>query len=120
MSQQRDIPEEQVQQNLKFLERDRFAKLAGIRILEGRPGFARCSLKAGPEHLNSLDLLHGGAIFTLADVAFAAAANVGDRATVSINVSINYIKAGRLGGEYIAECKEVSKQEKLGIYEVRV
>lgn len=104
---------------LLLFDRDRFAALAGITLLEGRPGYARCRMIAGPQHMNALDILHGGAVFTLADFAFAVASNSGDKAAVALNSSINYLRAGGVG-EYIAEAREIICQGKVGEYEVRV
>lgn len=109
----------QTRQDPTLFERDRFAAMAGITIVESAPGYARCRMLAGPQHLNSLNILHGGAIFSLADFAFAVASNSGDRASVAINASISYLKAGGTG-EYYAEAREVSRQDKLAAYDVRV
>jgi len=39
---------------------------------------ARCQLNVKGEHMNALGGVHGGVIFSLADIAFAMACNVGD------------------------------------------
>ena len=60
-----------------------------------------------------------GAIFTLADFAFAAASNSHGSVAVAVNVSITFMKAG-IAGTLWAEAKEVSKNHKLGSYTVEV
>lgn len=59
----------------EFFERDRFARENGIRVVEVRLGFARTEMTVEPRHLNSVGILQGGALFTLADLAFAVASN---------------------------------------------
>ena len=54
---------------------DRFAARCGIELLAVSPGQARARMSLRPDHLNGLGSVQGGAIFTLADFAFAAASN---------------------------------------------
>ena len=57
---------------------DRYATEAtGISIEEVQPNHARCSVVLLPRHRNAMGAVMGGVIFTLADLAFAAAANSG-------------------------------------------
>ncbi len=57
------------------VDNDRFAEHTGIELVEVSKGYARAEMKVEEKHLNGLGLAHGGAIFTLADLAFAAACN---------------------------------------------
>lgn len=100
--------------------RDRFARFCGIEILDISPGRARARMTLQSHHLNGLDMGHGGAIFTLADLAFAVASNSHGTQAVAINVSINYLKAAREGMTLVAEAVEDDKNPKLGTYTVRV
>lgn len=102
-----------------FSERDRFAKHCGIELLEVGKGYAKARMKISEEHLNGVDLVHGGAIFTLADLAFAASCNSHGILAVAINVSISYLKAGTRGA-LIAEAEEVACNPRLGSYTIRV
>jgi acyl-CoA thioesterase len=100
-------------------ERDLFARHLGIELLKVGPGTARAVMPVDERHRNGLGLVHGGAIFGLADLAFAAASNSHGTAAVAINVSISYMNAARTG-PLAAEAREVEKNPKLGTYEVRV
>ena len=46
-------------------------------------GWARCSMDIEPRHCNALGIPMGGTMFTLADFAFAVAANQNGRAVVT-------------------------------------
>lgn len=59
----------------EFLQGDKFALLAGVELLETGNGYAKARMLIKPEHLNGGGVCQGGAIFTLADLAFAAATN---------------------------------------------
>jgi acyl-CoA thioesterase len=76
-------------------------------------------MEVGDRHLNGLGVVQGGAIFTLADIALAAASNAHGTAAVSINANISYFKAVT-GGTLVAEATEESLNHKLATYSVRV
>ncbi|MBF0452242.1 MAG: PaaI family thioesterase [Candidatus Magnetomorum sp.] len=88
-------------------------------MMDASPGYARVKMDIQPYHLNGVGIVHGGAIFTLADFAFAIAANSHDQVAVAINISIAYIKAVKDGTLY-AEARELSINPKLGVYQVDV
>ena len=72
---------------------DRYAvELTGVHIDEALPGQAVCTLPLRPELLNANHKPMGGAIFTLADFAFAVAVNGhSQRVTVSQHASITFL-----------------------------
>jgi len=102
-----------------FFKNDRFAKHSGVELLEVSPGYAKTKMEVQDRHLNGVDVVHGGAIFTLADLAFAAASNSHGTVAVAINASIWYVKAGRQGTLY-AEAREESRNPKLATYSIEV
>src|SRR5512141_1033842 len=102
-----------------LLERDRFAAQAGIRLVEVGDGTARATMAVTPSHLNGVDVVQGGALFTLADFAFAAACNSHDRVAVAIDVSISFVK-GVSSGALVAEAREEALSERLSTCLVRV
>jgi len=97
---------------IKFFEKDRFAHYVGIELIKVEPGHAVTSLTLSDKHFNGLDVVQGGAIFTLADFAFAAATNSTGLATVGINSNITYFKAPR-GKTITAQAKETSSGKKI-------
>jgi len=103
----------------KFLKKDRFAELVGIELLEVVEGRARARFEIKDKHLNGVNIVHGAAIFALADLVFAAAANSHGTVAVAINVSISFLKAAR-SGTLTAEGHEVSRNPKLGTYTINV
>ena len=71
-----------------------YARLLGMEILEARPGYARVAMDATGKE-NFLGVAHGGAVFSLADQAFAAAANRGDHLQVAVSVHIHYLSPAK-------------------------
>ena len=103
----------------RFFKNDQFAARANIELLAVSPGQARAKMALHPHHLNGYGTVQGGAIFTLADFAFAAASNSHGTVAVAINVSITFMKAGTTGTLW-AEAREISRNFKLGSYTVEV
>lgn len=102
-----------------YLKNDRFAEYTGMELLAAGDGKATVKLLVKPHHLNAYGSLHGGALFTLADFAFAAASNSRGTIAVGINATISYLKAVT-DGELLAEAEEVSLGSKLSSYIVKV
>lgn len=102
-----------------FDEHDLFARHSGIELLEVEPGRARARMKIEPYHFNGARTVHGGAIFTLADFAFAVASNSHGTMAMGINTSISYVKAAT-GGILYAEAEEQSRNHKLATYTVNI
>jgi acyl-CoA thioesterase len=103
----------------EFLRNDRFAALLGIELLEASEGNAKAKLEIKEEHLNTIDIAHGGAIFSLADFTFAAASNSHGNIAVAINANISFVKAAGKG-TLIAKAVEVSKNHKLATYNINI
>jgi acyl-CoA thioesterase len=104
----------------RFLENDRFAKHAGFELIDVKPGYAKTRMIVAEQHLNGVGIAHGGAIFSLADFAFAAASNSHGTVAVAINVTISFMKAIPAGAVLTAEARETSRNPKLATYEIEV
>ena len=76
-----------------YFSRDMFATGNGMSIDELDESHAVTSMTVGDRHKNAYGGVMGGAIFTLADFAFAALTNDCERVTVAQQVSINYLAA---------------------------
>ncbi len=82
---------------------DRFAAASGARLVEITPGAAVAVLDVTSAHLNAGGVCQGGAIFTLADLVFAALVNQGENLTFAINSTIYYHVSAREGDTLRAE-----------------
>lgn len=104
---------------IKYIENDRFAKYVGIKLIKIDSGYALAQMEIADHHLNGVDIVQGGAIFTLADYAFAAASNSKGLLTLGLNTNISYFKSPR-GKILTAEAKEISANKKISGYNVDV
>lgn len=99
---------------------DQFAAGAGAQLMEVREGYARAQLTIGPAHLNAAGVCQGGAIYTLADLSFAAVANCHGITTLGISNTITFLKSGKLGDVLTAECTELLDHRKLPYCDIRI
>lgn len=102
-----------------IFDRDTFAEYLGIELTSIAQGQAVATLEVAPHHCNSYGMVHGGAIFALADAVFAAASNSHGRVAVAIEANISYFKAVTTG-TLTAVANELSRSRKLATYEIRI
>lgn len=99
---------------------DRFAAATGAEIREAEPGRAVCALRLRQDHMNANDTPMGGAIFTLADFAYAVASNgFTEHIIVSQHCSITFLSPAK-GKELIAEARCIKSGRTTCLYEVTV
>ena len=102
-----------------YFEGDRFAVENGMVIDAIGEGTSTCSMDILPRHRNANGGVMGGAIFTLADFAFAAACNNVHRPTVGLQISINYLSAAK-GARLIAAARCVKDGRTTCVYAIDV
>lgn len=98
---------------------DRFATVNGAVVEAIDEGYARCSMELNETHRNALGAVMGGAIFTLADFAFAVASNWNKNPQVSLNASISFLGRTK-GNKLIAEAQKIKEGRKTCYYEVKI
>ena len=99
---------------------DNFADALGIRLIEAKDGYAKVQMKVEKTHTNAHGFTHGGAIFSLADYAFAHACNYGDNVAVAVQASINFLRPSAEGDVLTSEATRVSDGKITGLYQVTV
>lgn len=104
----------------RFAQKDALARHLGIKIEEIGQGCARATMEVGPELLNGVGVTHGGAIFGLADVVFAAASNSHGPVALALNVNIQFLKTTSLGAVLTASAREENLTRKTGLYRMEV
>ncbi len=103
----------------RFFSADAFAREMGVDLVMVAPGRARVTMEVQDRHLNSHGTVHGGALFTLADAAFALASNSHGIPAAAINAHISYMKAA-LRGTLTADAEEFALNPTLASYTVTV
>ncbi|MDO9323766.1 MAG: hotdog fold thioesterase [Methanoregula sp.] len=94
-----------------------FARLLNMIITEAQDGYARVVMDCG-QTLNPHAVIHGGAIFALADQAFGIAANCSDCDRVAVSVHIQYIAPAT--GSLVAIANRVADNGRYSTFRVMV
>ncbi len=79
----------------EFFKDDKFATNNGVKLDELNEESCTCSLELTDIHRNAYGAVMGGAIFTLADYAFAVLSNHLHKPTVGQQVNINYLSSSK-------------------------
>ena len=104
---------------------ERFAKdlfvhdSLGAHITAVSEGYARCEMTIRPEHCNAIGIPMGGVLFTLADFAFAVAANQGDKTVVTQAAQITFLTPAT-APSLIAEAKIIRDGSQTSFYKVLI
>ncbi|MDR1660712.1 MAG: PaaI family thioesterase [Desulfovibrio sp.] len=99
---------------------DKLVRHLNIAIEEARKDYAKVTMPLTEHHKNGMGVAHGGAIFSLADVAFGAAANADAKTVVvSLNTAIEFLRPGKTG-PLAAEAKIVRSGQHIISYDVEI
>ena len=103
-----------------FFKNDLFARNAGVELLEVKEGYAKARLTITADHLNAGNRTQGGAIFTLADLALAAAANSHGTLAFSLSSNITFLRSSGPGDTLYAEARERYIGRTTGYYQIDI
>ncbi len=104
---------ETVNRNNQFLD---FCHLTIDHVEDGK---VDASLEAVDRSKNIYGMVHGGALFTLADMAAGVCALTDAPKCVTLDSSIHFLKAGR-EGQILASAKRIHAGRTTGVYEVEI
>jgi acyl-CoA thioesterase len=102
------------------IETEPYARYLGIKVLELSEGHSIVSMEVRKEYDNIFGITHGGAVFSLLDVAFGSAANSYGTIAVAININVSYIKPSLNGNVLTAEANEVSRSNRISNFSIIV
>ena len=103
----------------EFFKNDRFATENDMIIEEFGEQYAKCSVELSERHRNAVGAVMGGVMFTLADFAFAVAANWKEPSVVSLSSNITFLGSTR-GTKLIAEATCVKSGRSTVYYQVNI
>lgn len=97
---------------------DPFASSLGISIDEVADSYARVSLTIQNTYCNAEGRTHGAVIFSLADEAFAVAANSRGITAFALEIKINYLQASGPGDTISAEATPIDIRKRVSLWNV--
>ena len=104
-----------------YFANDRYAsEVTGVVIEAVGEHYAKCSLKIDSRHLNALNFLMGGVVYTMADLTFAVATNFrAERPTVTNTAQVSYLTP--LAGDTVySESRLLKDGKRVCFYEIRI
>jgi acyl-CoA thioesterase len=101
-----------------LIRQDSFANWLGATIETIEPGYSRVSLVVTAAMLNFHGMTHGGLLFSLGDIAFAAASNSHGQTALALNVATSFIRATGVGDHLVAEATEVHLGGATALYDI--
>ena len=104
----------------EYIQKDPFVELLGAKVEIVKPGHSRVTLVVTDNMVNFHGDTHGGVIFSLGDMAFAAAGNSHGQTAVALNVGINFLKATKPGDRLIAEAVEQKSTGPIALYDITI
>ena len=104
----------------EFFKNDHFAGKAGIELTEVKEGYSKAQLTVTDVHLNAGKRTQGGVLFTLADLALAAAANSHGTLALSLSSHITFLRSSGPGDTLTAEARECYIGRSTGYYQVTI
>lgn len=104
----------------EFFKKDHFAGRVGVELIEIKEGYSKARLVITEEHLNAGHRTQGGALFTLADLALAAAANSHGALALSLSSTITFLRGSGTGDTLYAEARERYIGRTTGYYQIDI
>ena len=114
---QTDFGKSQEVGRISAFNHSEFAQLLGMEITEAYDGYARVVMDCTGKN-NPRGVVHGGAIFALADQAFGIAANCGAATCVAVSIHIQYISPAT--GSLVAVAHRVADNGRYSAFRVMV
>lgn len=99
---------------------DPFCETLGIDLVKLEKGVAQTALEIREDLLNFHGTPHGGAIYSLADAAFAAASNSYGETALALETNISYLDTVDTGTTLTATAEETHVSRRTAEYEVVV
>lgn len=109
-----------LEEKREFFKKDRFATYkTGIIIEDACENYSRCSFEITPDDCAAHGGVMGGAVFTLADFAFAVATNSDEKLTVTVSSNIEFMGLPK-DKKLIAEAKCLKDGSRACFFEINI
>ncbi len=100
-----------------LLRADTFSSVLDIRLHELRPGRSVVSMPISPGAMNCHGSAHGGAVWTLADLAFGSAGYY-DGPILTTESNLSFLRPTPGGSRLFARATQVSRRGRSGVFHV--
>lgn len=125
-TEQKAVQQAQQQQKLtpqklnQLLEKNPFAQLLGMELLEVREGYAYGRMRMDEHFTNIYGGMHGGCSYALADTLAGVAASTYGNYVTTIDGKMNYLEAVKDTGYVYGEAEVQRQGGRIGVYTVKL
>lgn len=107
-------------EKLKELRNMGFNKAVGVVTTEISEGYAKAEAEIGPQHINPIGSVHGGVLFTIADITAGAAATSRGRYMTTMSSNMNFLRPAINCKKLTGETREIKVGKQVCVYEVLI
>lgn len=102
----------------RMIEENTYAKTVGLEMLELREGYAEGRIPVKEESKNPLGTMHGGCLYSLADIVSGTAATLRGNYVTTVSGEFSYLRPA-VDTEYVtAKAREIRFGKNLAVYRV--
>lgn len=101
-----------------IVEHNPYISDMAISLTEYEEGYAKGEMCIGERHLNPYHCVHGGALYTLADVISGCAACSCGKYATTVTGNMNYLKPAMQTGKIYCEARAVRDGKQISVYDV--
>lgn len=113
--------EEEIAQILyKAIARNEYVKLLGIEFKELKDGYCRAEMKYKKELANPYGMLHGGSLYSMADIVAGTAACMGGYYVTTVSGTLNFLLPADRTEYVCCEASKLRQGKHLAVYEVKI
>ena len=97
-----------------------YARYNGIKVTAMSKGAATAEMSITDNMLNPYHIIHGGCLYTIADVAGGAAATSYGYKVTTVDSSFHYLRAGAGTTKLVATAREIKAGKTLLVFDISV
>lgn len=110
-------------ETLQKMGEDRFPGLLGLRFIEAKPELVKAEITVRKELCTVPDVLHGGALMSIADTLGATATFLNlppGAGTTTLESKTNFLRPAPVGSKVIAECTPLHRGKRTMVWQTRL
>ncbi len=102
----------------QMIEKNTFAKTIGLEMLELREGYAEGRIPVKEESKNPLGTMHGGCLYSLADIVSGTAATLRGNYVTTVSGEFSFLRPAADTQYVTAKAQEIRFGKNLAVYRV--
>ena len=103
----------------EMVSSDQYAAHLGAELISPDPANLRVALQIEPRHTNFMGLVHGGAVYSLADIALSLISN-SEVVAVALDTHLVQAASARAGDRLVATARPATRSRSVATYRVTV